>query len=146
MSKTSRHRSVDHPAARAGAKASAGERSEPARDEAQARAAERRGRPGRRTTEERTQAVLALLSGKASVDQVARRLGVQASTVEGWRQLALEGIAEAMRQGTAKPAEVLELERDLASLRKAFTDLAIKHELVERALKQRPSRPGRSRR
>jgi transposase-like protein len=39
-----------------------------------------RGRPGRRTTEERTQAVLELLSGKASVDQLASRFGVQAST------------------------------------------------------------------
>ena len=31
---------------------------------------------------------------------------------------------------------------DLAGLEKAFTHLAIKHELVERALKDRPSLPG----
>ena len=90
--------------------------------------------------------MLELLSGKASVDQIGRRFGVRAGTVEGWRDQALEGIGEAMRQGTGKSARELVLERDLASLEKAFTHLAIKHELVERALKDRPSRPGRSRR
>src|SRR2546422_11283552 len=44
----------------------------------------RRGRPGRRSTEERTQAVLELLSGKAMVDQLAFRFGVQPSTVQRW--------------------------------------------------------------
>ena len=105
-----------------------------------------RGRPGRRSADERTEAVLQLLSGKASVDQIARRFGVRAATVESWRQLALEGIAESLRQGSGKSAREQELERSLASLEKAFTHLAIKHELVDRALKERPSRPGRSRR
>jgi transposase-like protein len=111
---------------------------------AQAPAAGRRGRPGRRTTEDRTHAVLALLSGKATVDQLAARYGVLPATVEGWRQLAMEGIEEVLRQGTSRSPHEVELERDLTSLRKAFTDLAIKHELVERALQQRPSRPARS--
>jgi transposase-like protein len=105
-----------------------------------------RGRPGRRSTADRTEAVLELLSGKATVDQLARRFGVQASTVEGWRDQALEGISESLRQGTGKSPRELELERDLANLEKAFTHLAIKHELVERAVRERPSRPGRSRR
>jgi transposase-like protein len=105
-----------------------------------------RGRPGRRSAAERTEAVLELLSGKSSVDQLARRFGVRATTVESWRDQALEGIGESMRQGTGKSSRELELERDLASLEKAFTHLAIKHELVERAIKDRPSRPGRSRR
>jgi hypothetical protein len=62
-----------------------------------------RGRPGRRTVEERQQAVLDLLAGKASVDQVARRLGELATTVEGWQD-ALAGVAEALRRGTASGA------------------------------------------
>ena len=90
--------------------------------------------------------MLELLSGKATVDQLARRFGVRAATVEGWREQAMEGISQSLRQGSGKSAHELELERDLASLEKAFTHLAIKHELVERALKDRPSRPGRSRR
>ncbi len=105
-----------------------------------------RGRPGRRSAEERKEAVLELLRGKASVDQIARRFGVRAGTVEGWREQAMEGIAEALRQGSGKSSRELQLEKDLGSLEKAFTHLAIKHELVERALKDRPSRPGRSRR
>ena len=52
-----------------------------------------RGRPGRRSAAERTEAVLELLSGKSSVDQLARRFGVRATTVESWRDQALERIA-----------------------------------------------------
>ena len=121
-------------------------RGEAERSEAQALGDAVRGRPGRRSAGERTEAVLELLSGKASVDQIARRFGVRAGTVEGWREQAMEGIAEALRQGSGKSARELQLEKDLGSLEKAFTHLAIKHELVERALKNRPSRPGRSRR
>ena len=116
------------------------------RSEAETTGGAVRGRPGRRSTAERTEAVLELLSGKATVDQLARRFGVQPTTVEGWRDQALEGISESLRQGSGKSARELELERDLANLEKAFTHLAIKHELVDRALKERPSRPGRSRR
>jgi len=43
-----------------------------------------------------------------------------------------------LRQGTGKSARKLDLERDLASLEKAFTHLAIKYALVERAVKERP--------
>ena len=105
-----------------------------------------RGRPGRRTAAERTEAVLALLSGKASVDQVALRFGVQASTVERWREQALEAIEGSLRTGNVKSSEEQQLEKKLQTLEKAFTNLAIKHELVERALAERPSRPGRWRR
>ena len=125
---------------------SASPRGEAERSEAQALGDAVRGRPGRRSAEERTEAVLELLSGKASVDQIARRFGVRVGTVEGWREQAMEGIAEALRQGSGKSSRELQLEKDLGSLEKAFTHLAIKHELVERALKDRPSRPGRSRR
>ena len=103
-----------------------------------------RGRPGRRSTEKRTQAVVELLSGKASVDQVARRFGVQAATVEKWREIAVESIAQGMRQGTSKSAHERELEKQVRSLERAFTDLAIRHELVQRAVKDHPTRPGRS--
>ena len=114
------------------------------RSEAQDPAGVHRGRPGRRSVEERSQAVLELLSGKATVDQLAFRFGVRPETVEGWRDIALEGIGQAMRQGTGKNARELELEKKLKSLERAFTDLAIRHELVERALSERPTRPGKS--
>lgn len=104
----------------------------------------RRGRPGRRSTEERTQAVLELLSGKSSVDQIAFRFGVQPSTVQKWRELALEAVEASFRQGSAKTAQELELEKKLRGLEKAFTDLAIRHELVQKAMAmRRPSRPGK---
>lgn len=114
------------------------------RSEAQDPAGVQRGRPGRRSVEDRSQAVLDLLSGKATVDQLAFRFGVRPETVESWRDIALEGIGQAMRQGTGKSARELELEKKLKGLERAFTDLAIRHELVERALSERPTRPGKS--
>jgi transposase-like protein len=104
----------------------------------------RRGRPGRRSTEERTVAVLELLSGKATVDQLAFRFGVQASTVQRWREVALEAVEVSLRQGSSKTPEELELAKKLRSLEKAFTDLAIRHEIAQKALAmRRPSRPGK---
>ena len=107
-----------------------------------------RGRPGRRTVEERQRAVLDLLTGKASVDQVARRLGVLASTVEGWRQDALAGVTEALRRGSGKTERERELERTIAKLRHVVTETAIERELWKAAAEKErhgnPTGPGRS--
>jgi transposase-like protein len=102
------------------------------------------GRPGRRSGEERTRAVLELLAGKASVDQLAHRFGVQAGTIERWREQALAGIAQALREGSAESARERALERQVADLEKTVTSLAIQRELLQRALSTRPTPPGRS--
>jgi transposase-like protein len=127
---------------RRGSRGGGGERSEPEapRDGAH------RGRPGRRTAAERKQAVLQLLEGKATVDQLARRFGVRPETVEGWREMALGALDEAFRQGTSRSPREAELERERATLEKVVTRLTMKNELMERALKEFPSKPGRSRR
>ncbi len=52
--------------------------------------------------DEPTRAILELLSGKARVEQVAFRFGVQAKTVEKWKEVALEGMEQSMRQGLGK--------------------------------------------
>src|SRR5688500_12159261 len=134
MSKRRRWRIA--PASRAGAQPSEVSRSETERGGAEASEAGWRPRRGRRTTEERTGAALALLSGKATVDQLVARHGVQPSTIEQWHQLALEGMEGVLRQGSAKTAEQVALERELAEVRAAFTDLAIRHELLSRARRQ----------
>lgn len=109
-----------------------------------------RARPGRRTVEERQQAVLDLMAGKASVDQIARRLGVHATTVEGWRQDALGGIEQALRRGNGKTARELELEKENRTLREVVTTTSIQKCLLEQALDieraGRPTVPARSRR
>jgi len=62
----------------------------------------RRGRPGRRSLDEGREAVVELLSGKATVYQVAFRFGGHPKTVEKWREVALGGGTEhSMRQGGA---------------------------------------------
>jgi transposase-like protein len=107
-----------------------------------------RGGPGRRTVEERQQAVLDLFAGKASVDQLARRLGVLPATVEGWRQDALAGVAEALRRGSGKTDRERELERTVERLRHVVTETAIEKELwkaaAEKERQSRPTGPGRS--
>lgn len=107
-----------------------------------------RARPGRRTVEERQRAVLELLAGKATVDQLARRLGVLPETIEGWRQDALAGVEEALRRGSGKTPRELELERELETLRKVVTKTAIQKCLLEQALdierQKRPTGPARS--
>lgn len=107
-----------------------------------------RGRPGRRTVEERRRAVLELLGGKATVDQVAMRFGVLPQTVEGWRQDALAGIDAAMKQGTGKSARELDLEAEVEVLRETALNATMQVTLLQKAMgiKPRPSRPARSRR
>ena len=107
-----------------------------------------RGRPGRRSAADREEAVLELMSGKASVDQLARRFGVQAETIEGWRTEALEGVRQAMRRGTGRLERETELERQIELLRHTVTEGAIAQALLKRALdeerKARPTPPARS--
>ena len=105
-----------------------------------------RGRPGRRSAADRTAAVLELMAGKATVDQLARRFGVRPETIEGWRQDALGGIEQAMRQGSGRSAREAELEREVRNLRAAVTDLSIDKALLKRELDKcrPPSVPARS--
>lgn len=107
-----------------------------------------RGRPGRRSAEDRRRAVLELLGGKATVDQVAMRFGVLPQTVEGWREDALAGIDAALKQGAGKSARELELEAEVEVLRETALNATMQVTLLQKAMgiKPRPSRPARSRR
>jgi transposase-like protein len=111
-----------------------------------------RGRPGRRTAEQRREAVMAVLSGKASVDQVARQYGVLAETVEGWRDEALAAIEGSFaRGGDGRSARERELEREVDELRKVVGTLSVEKAVLLKAVDEwkretRPSRPTRSRR
>jgi transposase-like protein len=92
--------------------------------------------------------VLDLIAGKATVDQIARQLGVLPATVDGWRQDALGGISEALRRGSGKTARELELEREVKTLQQVVTKTAIQKALLEQALdierEKRPTGPARS--
>ena len=107
-----------------------------------------RGRPGRRTLAERHDAVLQVLMGKASVDQVAARMGVHPATIEQWRDQALAGMSEALLRGdTATPRE---LERKVDQLTESLKDISVRYALAQQAVDKLvlpgPTRPARSRR
>lgn len=108
-----------------------------------------RGRPGKRSIEEKRLAVLDVLSGKATVAQVAKRLCVLPETVEGWKHDALAGMQEALRQGgSAQSDEDKKLAAENAQLKRVVVKLEMQKELLESALEtersKRPTRPGRS--
>lgn len=108
-----------------------------------------RARPGRRSVDERQQAVLELLAGKATVDQLARRFGVLPATIESWREEAVEAMRDGFRRGGKSPRE-RELEQENKQLRDALTETSIAQALLKRELEAargaHPSRPARSRR
>jgi len=110
-----------------------------------------RGRPGRRSVAEKRQAVLSLLSGKASVDQLARQYGGSAETVVGWRDQALVGIEEVLARGDSRTPRERELERENKELREAVARVSVERALAMQAVEEwkrtsRPTRPARSRR
>lgn len=108
-----------------------------------------RARPGKRSVAEKKDAVLQLLAGKATVEQLAQRLCVLPETVEEWRREALEGLECALRQQPQiAAAEDKTLRQENEQLKKAVTKLVMKSELLEQALDieraKRPTGPGRS--
>lgn len=110
----------------------------------------KRGRPGRRSAKERREVVMALLSGRASVDQLARQYGVTSTTIENWRDAAVIAIEQAMNISGGPSARERELERELAETKSALARVSVERalaiEAVEEWKKERPTRPVRSRR
>ena len=109
-----------------------------------------RGRPGRRTASEKREAVLALIAGKASVDQLAQRYGVRPETVEKWREEALGAIESSFGKSAKQSGREKDLERKLRVTQNALTEAIMSKELLQQALdrerSKRPSKPRRSRR
>ena len=110
-----------------------------------------RGRPGRRTAAAKQEAVLKLLSGRASVDQLAREYGVYPQTVEEWRAAALAGLEKGLADADGRSERERTLERENQDLREALSRVTVERALAMKAVEEwkqqtRPSRPTRSRR
>lgn len=124
-----------------------GEAAEPSTGEAAGGA--HRGRPGRRTLADRQEAVMQVLSGKASIDQVASRMGVYAKTVEQWRDQALAGMSEALLRGDVGTPRERELQREVDELRETLKDVSVRYALAQQAVDKLvgkgPTQPARSR-
>ena len=110
-----------------------------------------RGRPGRRTVAEKRDAVMRLLSGRATADQLARQYGVLPETVLGWRDAALAGIESALASGDNRSERERALELEVRTLKETLGQATVDRALAIRAVEEwkqqsRPSRPTRSRR
>jgi transposase-like protein len=101
-------------------------------DEREEKDGGQRGRPGRRSLQDRQNAVLEVLQGKAMIDQIARRLVVRPETVAGWRDAALAGMESALMRGDGPTERERELERENGTLRDALTRSAIQVEQLQR--------------
>ncbi|MBX3246511.1 MAG: transposase [Myxococcales bacterium] len=112
------------------------------------KAAPQRGRPGRRSAAERSEAVRLLLSGKASVEQLAQKYAVSQETIESWRAQGLEALDTSFRTTSGSSAKQKELERELAQMKSALTRAVMEKELLQQALDieraKRPTGPRRS--
>lgn len=111
----------------------------------------RRGRPGRRSAAERREAVMALLSGKATADSLAKQYGVHVDTVLGWRDAAVAAIDQAMVLGAGPSPREKDLEQQNAELRSALAQAMVERSIAMKGVEEwkrasRPSRPARSRR
>ncbi len=69
-----------------------------------------RGRPDHRSLQDRQHAILEVFHGKATIVQIARRLGVRPETVAGWRDAALAGIDAALMWGDGPTEREIEVE------------------------------------
>ena len=95
-----------------------------------------RGRPGRRSATERREAVMALLSGKSSADQLARQYGVHADTVLGWRDAAVSAIEEAMVTGGGESSRERALEREVTQLRSALAQATLERAIAMQGVEE----------
>ncbi len=106
-----------------------------------------RGRPGRRSAAERTEAVRALLSGKASVEQLSQKYAVSQETIESWRAQGLEALEHGLRNGAAESGGEREARRELDQVKAALTRAVMEKELLQQALelerRKRPTGPSR---
>jgi transposase-like protein len=109
-----------------------------------------RGRPGRRSAAERREAVMALLSGKATADNLAKQYGVHVDTILSC-DAAVAAIDQAMVVGGGPSPREKELEQQNAELRSALAQAVVERSIAMKGVEEwkrasRPSRPARSRR
>jgi transposase-like protein len=91
------------------------------------------GRRSAFTPAQKRDAVLAVLTKKKTVSEVCRELGVTQTSFNRWRELALDGIEDALKDKTAKDHELAELERKLTDAERTIGRLALENDLLGKA-------------
>ncbi len=85
---------------------------------------------------ERKEAVLALLRGEEPAELIARRYGVSANTLYGWRDTFLQGgeasLANGQGKGDQNLRRIQELERELAERDRVIGELTIANRILKK--------------
>jgi transposase len=91
-------------------------------------------RPPKFRSEEKLRIVLSVLRGEASVAEAARREKVSETSIAKWRDLFLEGGAQALADGTRRgPSQrEVELERRLEQVTSALGEAHVELRLLRR--------------
>ena len=98
-------------------------------------------RPRRWSAKKKAQVVLRLLRGEP-LDEVSRELGVEIHKLESWRDQALIGITDSLKEYIDHP-----LAGELDRAKKRIGELSMENELLyERCRRKGPFANGRSRR
>jgi transposase-like protein len=91
------------------------------------------GRQSPFTAVQKRDAVLAVLSRRKTMSEVCRELGVSETSLNRWRELALEAIDEAMKGKGDHSAGDADLQRRLAEAERTIGRLALENELLGEA-------------
>jgi transposase len=91
-------------------------------------------RPSKFRTEEKLRIVLAVLGGEASIAEIARREKASETSIAKWRDLFVEGGAQALADGARRgPSDrEVELERRLEQVTSALGEAHVELRLLRR--------------
>jgi hypothetical protein len=94
---------------------------------------------------------MALLSGKATADNLAKQYGVHVDTILGWRDASVAAIDQAMVVGGSPSPREKQLAQENVELRSALAQAMVERTIAMKGVEEwkrasRPSRPARSRR
>jgi transposase len=91
-------------------------------------------RPSKFTSQEKLRIVLSVLRGEASVAEAARRHKCSETSIAKWRDLFVEGGAEALAAGAGRGpnAREVELERQVAELTSALGEAHVELRVLRR--------------
>jgi len=92
------------------------------------------GRKAEIPVEQKLEIVLAILKGRLTVEEAARRYSVSPGTIHRWKQNFIRSGKEGLKLGTKSPREAREkrLERELFEAKRVIAELTIANQMLKK--------------